>query len=37
MHWRCMACSLKYELSDLLDQLDERMEAALGNIVCNRM
>jgi hypothetical protein len=36
VQWRCKACSQAYDLADLLDQLDERTEAALGNLICNR-
>ena len=32
-----MDCGLLYDLSDLLDQLDERMEAALGSFISDRL
>jgi len=32
-----MDCSKGYDLSDLLDQLDDRTEAALGKMICNRL
>jgi hypothetical protein len=36
VQWRCRACSRSYELADLLDQLDESMEEALGGLWCDR-
>lgn len=32
-----MDCGRMFEVSDLLDQLDERTEAILGGMICNRL
>jgi len=32
-----MECSRTYTLLDLLDQLDEEAEAALGRMICDRL
>jgi hypothetical protein len=32
-----MDCSHTYELGDLIDQMDERMESALADLHCDRI
>jgi hypothetical protein len=32
-----MDCGKNFELADLVDQLDERAEAMLGGMFCNRL
>jgi len=32
-----MECGKNYQLSDLVDQLDENAETLLGNMICNRL
>jgi len=37
VRWRCGECGSVFDLADLRDQLEERMEAALGGLIGDRL
>jgi hypothetical protein len=37
VRWHCTGCGETYDLADLLDQMDDEMEAVMAYLHCDRI